>query len=71
MRKNIDRPRLIGTFVRLIRFMGAVLSLVLLPFWYLLATRQHYLPDFLSYIGPKDIGEIPLLVQIINGGCWD
>lgn len=56
---------LIGTFVRFIRFFGAVLSLVLLPFWYLVATKQQYLPDFLSYIGPKDIGEIPLLLQLL------
>lgn len=59
-----------GTMVRLIRFFGAAMSLVLLPFWYLLATKPHYLPDFLSYIGPKDIGEIPLLVQLLiaDGG---
>lgn len=56
---------LIGTFVRMTRFLGAFLSLVLLPFWYLVATQQHYLPDFLSYIGPKDIGEIPLILQIL------
>ena len=56
---------LIGTFVRIIRFIGTGLSLVLLPFWYLLATEQHYLPDFMSYIGPKDIGEVPLLVQLL------
>ncbi|AOV08104.1 spore germination protein [Sporosarcina ureilytica] len=56
---------LIGTFVRLTRFIGAALSLLLLPFWYLVATEQHYLPDFLSYIGPKDIGEVPLLVQLL------
>lgn len=56
---------LIGTFVRLTRFLGAGLSLILLPFWYLLATKQQYLPDFLSYIGPKDIGEIPLLLQLL------
>lgn len=56
---------LIGTFVRLVRFIGAGMSLVLLPFWYLLATEQHYLPDFLSYIGPNDIGEVPLLVQLL------
>ena len=56
---------LIGTFVRMLRFFGAGLSLVLLPFWYLLATKQQYLPDFLSYIGPKDIGEIPLLLQLL------
>ena len=56
---------LIGTFVRLVRFIGAGMSLVLLPFWYLVATKQHYLPDFLSYIGPNDIGEVPLLVQLL------
>ncbi len=56
---------LIGTFVRMVRFIGAGMSLVLLPFWYLLATEQHYLPDFLSYIGPNDIGDVPLLVQLL------
>lgn len=56
---------LIGTFVRLIRIIGALFSLVVLPFWYLLATEQKYLPTILSYIGPDDIGEIPLLVQIL------
>ncbi len=56
---------LIGTFVRLTRLLGAALSLVLLPFWYLMATEQQYLPDFLSYIGPKDIGEIPLFIQLL------
>ena len=56
---------IIGTFVRINRFIGTGLSLVLLPFWFLLATEQHYLPDFMSYIGPKDIGEVPLLVQLL------
>lgn len=56
---------LIGTFVRLVRFTVAALSLMILPLWYLLATEPQYLPDFLSYIGPKDVGEIPLLAQIL------
>lgn len=56
---------MIGTVVRLIRMIGWILSLTILPFWYLVATKQQYLPDFLSYIGPKDIGEIPLLVQLL------
>lgn len=55
---------LIGTFVRWIRFMGAFASLLLLPFWYLLATNQQYLPSYLSYIGPKDVGDVPLFVQV-------
>ena len=56
---------LIGTFVRIIRFTGAVLSLFLFPFWYLLATKQTVFPDILSYIGPKEIGEVPLFVQLL------
>ncbi|MHA6259595.1 spore germination protein [Sporosarcina sp. CAU 1771] len=56
---------LIGTFVRITRFIGAAMSLVLLPFWFLLATQQHYLPDALSYIGPKDLGEVPLIIQLL------
>lgn len=56
---------LIGTFVRFTRIFGALLSLVILPFWFLLATEPQYLPNALSYIGPKDLGEIPLLIQIL------
>ncbi len=61
---------LIGSFVKIMRLFAATMSLFLLPFWYLIATKQQYLPDFLSYIGPKDIGEIPLLVQLLiaDGG---
>ncbi|MCG7342988.1 spore germination protein [Sporosarcina sp. ACRSL] len=55
----------IGTFVRWIRLMGAAFSLFILPFWYLLATYQQYLPISLSYIGPNDPGSVPLLVQLL------
>src|SRR5690606_21381554 len=33
---------LIGTFVRFVRLVGTVFSLLLLPFWYLLATEPRY-----------------------------
>jgi len=56
---------LMGTFVRLIRLTGTTLSLFLLPFWYLLATKQQYVPEILSYIGPTETGAVPLLVQIL------
>lgn len=56
---------LIGTFIRFIRFTGSFLSLILLPFWYLLATNEQYVPKFLSYIGPNDAGEVPLFVQLL------
>ena len=64
--KNTGKHRLSGPMVRLIRFIGAAMSLFLLPFWYLLATKPKYLPDILSYIGPNEIGEVPLFVQLLT-----
>ena len=55
----------IGTFVRMIRLMGAAFSLLLLPFWYLLATKTQYIPEFLHYIGPDDPGAVPLFIQLL------
>ncbi|WP_339249914.1 spore germination protein [Sporosarcina sp. FSL W8-0480] len=54
-----------GTFVRWLRLFGALISMILLPFWYLLATHQQYLPVMLNYIGPNDPGSVPLIVQIL------
>ena len=56
---------LIGTFVRSIRFACFFLSLFLLPFWYLLVKEPSYLPDFLSFIGPKETSDIPVFLQLI------
>ena len=56
---------IIGTIVRWIRFLGVFLSLFLLPFWYLLIKYPDFIPKSLSFIGPKEPGEIPILFQII------
>ncbi|REB09862.1 spore germination protein [Sporosarcina sp. BI001-red] len=55
----------IGTFIRMIRMIGALFSLFLLPFWYLLATKTQYIPQFMHYIGPDDPGAVPLFVQLL------
>lgn len=55
----------IGTIVRWIRFFGVFLSLFLLPFWYLLSKYPEFVPKALDFLGPKEMGEIPLLIQII------
>lgn len=56
---------LVGTIVRWIRLTGVFLSLFLLPFWYLLSKHPEFLPNSLDFFGPKETGEIPLLLQII------
>lgn len=55
----------IGTIVRWIRFVGVFLSLFLLPFWYLLSKYPEFVPKALEFLGPKETGEIPLLLQIV------
>lgn len=55
---------LIGSGVRLLRYFGTVMSLLLLPFWYLFATSPELLPDALSFLGVKEQSSIPLLLQI-------
>lgn len=56
---------LVGTIVRMMRLSGFFLSLLLLPFWYLLVKESGHVPQFMSFIGPKEIGEVPIFLQII------
>jgi len=56
---------LVGTFVRMMRLSGFFLSLLLLPFWYLLVKESGHVPQFISFIGPKEFGEVPIFIQII------
>lgn len=54
-----------GTFVRWIRFLGVLTSLFLLPFWLLLVLEPSLLPERLSFIGPNEQTNIPVVVQLI------
>ncbi|AWE06879.1 spore germination protein [Lysinibacillus sp. 2017] len=56
---------LIGTTMRILRYIAVLLSFVLLPFWYLLVTNEALLPDQLSYIGVSEKSELPLFLQIL------
>ncbi|WP_274309641.1 spore germination protein [Solibacillus daqui] len=56
---------LIGTMMRLLRFGAVLLSFLLLPFWYLLITNEHIIPEQLSYIGISDKSEVPLFLQLM------
>ncbi len=54
----------IGTFVRWVRFIGIAASLFLLPLWFLFVLEPQLLPETLSFIGPSEITNIPIVVQI-------
>lgn len=54
----------IGTYLRWVRTLGILISLVLLPLWYTLATSPN-LPSWIDFIGPKDPGRIALWLQLL------
>lgn len=55
----------IGTYFRWVRMLGIFLSLVLPPLWLLLVYYKGSFPDWLSFLGPKETGEIPIFLQFI------
>lgn len=57
----------VGTFIRWIRFIAVLASMLLLPLWLLFVLEPSLLPNELSFIGLKEEGNIPVAVQIIFG----
>lgn len=58
---------IIGTFIRWIRFLAIFLSIFLLPSWLLFVMDPTLLPKELSFIGPNEEGNIPIVIQLILG----
>lgn len=58
-------PPLTGTYLRIVRILILLLSLVITPVWYLCVRHADSLPDMLSFLVPEDIGALPVLFQLI------
>lgn len=56
---------LVGAYLRMARFAAVFASIFLLPIWYLMSVRPNLLPAGLTFIGPEEIGPVPLIVQFI------
>ncbi|WP_335869379.1 spore germination protein [Bacillus sp. 2205SS5-2] len=56
---------MVGAYLRFVRFLAVWGSVFLLPLWYLLATNPEFLPKALQFVGPTDIGQIPLVFQFL------
>ncbi|CAH2716393.1 Spore germination protein XA [Neobacillus rhizosphaerae] len=54
-----------GTFVRWTRFLGVLTSIYLLPLWMLFVLEPSMLPEKLSFIGPNEQTNIPVVIQLI------
>ena len=58
-------PPLTGTYIRVVRHVVFWLTLYLTPTWYLLVMNSAYVPDWLSFIIPTEVGRIPILAQLL------
>lgn len=56
---------IVGSFLRLFRTLGIIGSLYLVPVWLLFVLQPKYLPEQLSYIGPKELGNVPIVAQVL------
>lgn len=55
----------VGTFIRWVRLLAVMASLFLLPLWLLFVMEPNMLPKALSFIGPSETGNIPIVIQIL------
>ncbi|MBP2646240.1 MAG: gerBA [Firmicutes bacterium] len=56
---------LVGSYLRLVRLFGVLLSLLLPPLWLAFVFQHQLLPETLGFLGPRDPGIIPLGIQFI------
>lgn len=56
---------LIGSYLRMVRYVAVFLSIFILPFYYLISVNPEYLPAGLEFFGPDEKGNIPLVIQFI------
>lgn len=58
-------PPLTGTYIRIVRHVVFWLALFLTPLWYLLTKNPALVPDWLDFIIPRELGRLPLIVQLL------
>jgi len=58
-------PPFTGTYLRIIRQIVFVMTMLATPIWYLLMQHTEVVPGWLSFIIPEDPGKIPILAQLL------
>ena len=58
-------PPLTGTYVRLLRHVVFWLTLFAVPVWFLFMKNPGWTPQSLAFMHPKDLGELPLILQLL------
>lgn len=57
-------PPLTGTYMRIVRTLILILSVIATPLWYLYLEYSDTLPEFLSFLIPENPGALPIILQL-------
>ena len=58
-------PPLTGSYLRLVRMLMLLLSVMLTPLWYLAVENAAALPPYLGFLVPDKPGAIPIILQLL------
>lgn len=58
-------PRLTGSYIRIVRTLISILTVILTPFTLLLIENPHYIPEWLEFIKPTGDAVFPIFVQFL------
>ena len=58
-------PPLVGSYLRITRFLIYFLTLLLIPTWYLLIKNPQWVPAWLEFIIIKEMNQVPIFVQLM------
>ncbi len=58
-------PPLTGSYLRILRHVIFILTIYLIPVWYLILRHHEILPEWLGFLVPSKPGNLPILLQII------
>lgn len=58
-------PPFTAGFIRVVRHIVCLLTLFMVPIWYLLLKYPNSIPAWLEFIIPEEYGKIPILLQIL------
>ncbi len=58
-------PPLTGTYIRSVRYLVFLSTLLLVPLWFLLTKNPDAAPSFLEFALPRSTGRIPIFLQLL------
>ena len=58
-------PPLTGTYLRLVRTVILLLSVIITPLWYLCVEYAETLPEYLRFLVPDEPGALPIILQLL------